>query len=424
MSSSPKIWVLGSSGTNADKNIEWVYSWPNFSDPDIVVLNLTSLRDSLIQISEYEKFREAQEAIIDKFLNGGTVIVITAPNFIAKLKDNIRISNYFLSPIEIQTKQVTEGQSVVYTDNHFFSSYLKNVKKFRFYFERYQFNKIQSRAKSMNVTGKEIYLDAYRVTDKSAHTIGCGFTAEGATGQLIFLPPVTDTTDLEGINKIVECYHKTKLKEIEIPPDWATKVPIFSLDEKIQEITKLDSQVDDLQKKIESVQIEKQSLIDHRRLLFAKGDELENGVKVAFKLLGFDDIKQIRAEDLEDGVIEFKNKKDFQYGIIEVKGSENRTSLANLTQCNKWAEDYLLENKTAKGIFIPNQQRLKEYPSSKTDKLHFEPNELEYASKRQICIIPSCVLFEAVNKKLAGKGKTRDEIENLIQSTDGLLSEL
>ena len=43
---------------------------------------------------------------------------------------------------------------------------------------------------------------------------------------------------------------------------------------------------------------------------------------------------------------------------------------------------------------------------------------------KSICIIPSCVLFEAVNKALEGKSKSRAEIEKLIVETNGILTEI
>jgi hypothetical protein len=56
--------------------------------------------------------------------------------------------------------------------------------------------------------------------------------------------------------------------------------------------------------------------------------------------------------------------------------------------------------------------------------MRFEPNELGYAERKDICIIPTCVLFDAVNKSLAGKGKTREELEHLISESKGVLPKL
>ena len=176
---------------------------------------------------------------------------------------------------------------------------------------------------------------------------------------------------------------------------------------KIAELEKLNNDKENLENKIQITETEKQNLLNHAQLLYSNGKYLEQSVFDAFKLLGIENITKIREADLEDWVFEFNNVKDFAYGIIEVKESENRTLLANLTQCNKWVEDYLIENKKGKGIFVTNQYRLEEYPNSRQMRLHFEPNEIDYARTRQICIIPSCVLFEAVNKTLDGKKKTR-----------------
>ena len=77
-----------------------------------------------------------------------------------------------------------------------------------------------------------------------------------------------------------------------------------------------------------------------------------------------------------------------------------------------------------KGIFIPNQFRLEKYPDSQSNRLHFEPNEIDYSEKRDICIIPSCVLFESVKKILNGKSPNRKKIEEQIINTKGILKEI
>lgn len=59
-------------------------------------------------------------------------------------------------------------------------------------------------------------------------------------------------------------------------------------------------------------------------------------VRDAFILIGFPEIGKIRSPELEDWVFEFKTISDYDYGVIEVKGSDKRTALSNLTQYNKW----------------------------------------------------------------------------------------
>ena len=111
---------------------------------------------------------------------------------------------------------------------------------------------------------------------------------------------------------------------------------------------------------------------------------------------------------------------------MEVKGRNEKTKHSDIVQCNKWVDDYHLMEppKNTKGVFISNQFRLQPYPDSKDKRTKFEPNELEYAKTRQICIVPSYVLFESVNNALQGKKKTRKEIEKILFETNGILTKL
>ena len=77
-----------------------------------------------------------------------------------------------------------------------------------------------------------------------------------------------------------------------------------------------------------------------------------------------------------------------------------------------------------KGIFIPNQFRLMNLSESRERRKHFEPNELEFVKTRKICIIPTYVLFEAANKILDGQDPNRNEIEQKIFSTNGILESI
>jgi hypothetical protein len=84
----------------------------------------------------------------------------------------------------------------------------------------------------------------------------------------------------------------------------------------------------------------------------------------------------------------------------------------------------MIENRKVKGIFICNQYRLNPYPKSKDDRIRFEPNELDYADTRRICVMPSFVLFEAVKSVLSGNVKTIANLEEIIAKTNGVLLNL
>ena len=78
-----------------------------------------------------------------------------------------------------------------------------------------------------------------------------------------------------------------------------------------------------------------------------------------------------------------------------MKGVEKQISKSDLRQCESWVTDYTNETQNAKGILIANQLRLTPYIREPRSTIEY--NLKEYAKTRQICIIPSLVLFETVN---------------------------
>ncbi|MCH7647726.1 MAG: hypothetical protein IIA83_03875 [Thaumarchaeota archaeon] len=418
------IWVLGEIKTNADKHIEWNYRWPNFADADVLIINLSSIDKSRMELLKHDKVAEASKTILDRFLNGGIVIVITAPMFSAKLKPSGWVTNYHLCPINIDTDDVSEGTEIKYNENHPFVSYLKYVKKFKFTIINYDTKKILA-APSAAFGNPLSYVMNYRITDKADRELGLGYRATGG-GQIIVIPAVTEIPIRDGINKIIETYRKPEEEKLESLPDWIKNVKLFGLNELKEKINQLNSQKFQIETEISTKTNGKKILENFYGLLYAQNKQLENTVKDSLKLLGFDEIKRIRNENDEDWVIDLKSIKGIDHGIIEVKGRNEKTKHSDIVQCNKWVDDYHLMEppKNTKGIFISNQFRLESYPASKEKRTKFEPNELQYAKSREICIIPTYVLFEAVNKALDRKQKSRKEIEKLLYETNGVLSKL
>ena len=151
-------------------------------------------------------------------------------------------------------------------------------------------------------------------------------------------------------------------------------------------------------------------ILGHRRLLYAKGPELEEAVVDAFRALGFAEAKQMAGADQADCIIDI-NVCGYMHGLVEVKGADGRTGERHIAQCAKWVDRaHEADGKPSKGIFVPNQHRSAEYPGSTKDRLWFEEKELEYAKMRDICIIPSCALFEAVKRALDEEAPVRAEM--------------
>ena len=162
-------------------------------------------------------------------------------------------------------------------------------------------------------------------------------------------------------------------------------------------------------------------ILGHRRLLYAKGAELEEAVVDAFRALGFAEAKQMAGADQADCIIDI-NAGGYLHGLVEVKGADGRTGERHIAQCAKWVDKaHEADGKPSKGIFVSNQHRSAEYPGSTKDRLWFEEKELEYAKMRDICIIPSCVLFEAVKRALDEEAPVRAEMAARIAGTGGVL---
>src|SRR2546423_9550455 len=71
-----KIWVLGGRSSQADRSIGWDSSFPNFADPDILIINLNTLDEKTIQGIDRSKFQKAMIDINDKFMHSGALIIV------------------------------------------------------------------------------------------------------------------------------------------------------------------------------------------------------------------------------------------------------------------------------------------------------------------------------------------------------------
>ena len=75
----------------------------------------------------------------------------------------------------------------------------------------------------------------------------------------------------------------------------------------------------------------------------------------------------------------------------------------------------------SKRNFLTNQYRLENPTKNRQKREHFEENEIEDTEKREICILPTHEIFNAVVAKLNKDPKiTRKYIEEQIANSNGL----
>jgi len=432
MGSVLNVWLLGATHPKADKSISWDEPFHNLGEPDVLIINLCSLTQEVLKRVDKEKLEQARKFIMDKFFHNGIIIVITAPRFEVSQQHYI-YSNYYIVPISPITENVPQGTQLRYNENHDFKLYLEEVQNFNFVINHVDTSYVEYFGKQKADSFSCGFIPDESIKDNSGHVLGDIYSliyVDEETeklkllpnaGQVVLLPPPTESIET-ALDKILFRYGKTTSTEEHLP-EWVSKILLPTIKEKHSEIEKLRSQQNTLQKQIDVLENEKNTIQNHKRLLFSEETPLEDAVAEAFKLLGFDEIRQIREKNREDWIFEFKHEKQFKYGVIEVKASENRTKQNNIVQCSKWVDErFDIDNKISKGIFIPNQHRLQLYPKSKDDRSHFEPNEIAYTKMKSICIIPSFVLFEAVKDMLDGKKKSRKEIEKLIAENNSVIT--
>jgi hypothetical protein len=325
---------------------------------------------------------------------------------------------------------VQEGHNIKIEAGHPFTEYLKKVKSFDFYLDNFDISsEIPAKLKRGKGDLELQRLTKHTATDNAGHVLSTGYRVfanhaaeKYESGQLILLPPCRELPTDEAIDTIVEVFRNSAR---ETPPDWLTEVPLEGLDKFLDNIDELNAKKAEIEAQISFQEKKRLEIATHLRLLFCAGAQLEDAVFNAFKVLGFDDIKRVREKDKEDWVFKFQNSTHYEYGILEVKGADSRTTRSQLTQCNKWADEYFeTNNEVSKPIFIVNQHRLDKYPESVDKRKEFDYRELEYAKMKNICILPTHVLFEAVNTYLKGVGKSRAYLEKKLSDTSGLLERL
>ena len=420
----PEVWILGSKNPNADRSTLWNQStYPNFHEPDVLIINLDSLTETILHIDK-TKFQVARNQIFTNFINGGNIIYMISRRREAQRKNaETTVARKYsgrystkLSPIDFQI-QITEGSRIKsYSDE--FSHYFDYVKKFTYYLHDFKISSSLKNVKTTNEFATTI-VQALRsphdsrdpldlvtneiALDNSAHVLSaiCSIKLDGywQTGNAIYLPPTTEISVEESIDVLLQIYGKQITRET--IPQWAYAIELPDIKDIDLKIMNLEDEKAKIQQMVDTELKRKRDLENHYRLLVSKGHTLEDAVYDAFKVLGFEEIEKKRGNNFEDWVFEFRTIPKYKYGIIEVKGNDTRTGLRDLRQCANWVFDYLQEGVHTKGVFVPNQYRLEKYPDSIDRRSHFEPNEKNFAEQQEICIIPSCLLFDTLRKLLS-----------------------
>jgi hypothetical protein len=438
----PEIWVLGSKNSHADKSVEWSREFPNFSNADVLIVNLESLhREKIDDLLEQALFNQARKYIFDMLMTCEKHVIVIVPSRPSKL-------NWLpIYPIYERVAKVKLGDKSQFAPA--VKNYLKNVETCSYYFrdmdfgyfvgmtnpktsdERYFFSDKAEAAYTADLIRTEEVENAAKQAiggsfaieiryGKAGLGISWSYAAKFVSGWITFLPPPTKGNIENSIDLLIDGLRGETSVEY-AGPGWELEIDVPGLSDLDSQLCERKTELKKLESNIQLIESQIAEKAKLRRLLWSDGKQLEMAVRDAFIILGFPEIRKLRAENLEDWVIDFKHVTYFKHAVFEVKASEKRTSMADLTQCNKWVEDYLLENIVVKGIFVSNQYRLIDVQNNRKERKQFASNELDYARKREICILPACEIFDAVVQKLTlGDKFTRELVEKKIAAANGL----
>src|SRR5437870_3770061 len=317
MTSEPTVWALGAKNINANKAVGWDEPFPNFADPDVLIVNLESLDSKTLERVDRAKILKAKEDIFDKFSHSaGNIIFITSHAQSYKV-----YNNKDLSPLSFNVVPVQEGSNIKVENGHPFSQYLSKVGRFSFYLE--QFDIALEIISKLKRNKNELFLETLpnqTARDNAGHVLSISFkvishpaTTKYSSGQIAFLPPCKDISTEEAINDIIEVFKKKESKET--PPEWTSLIDLPGLKNVNDEIAQLNSTKASIEAQISTSQMKKETLEAHSRLLYATGTALEDSVYNAFKLIGLDDITRLREKNKEDWVFKFQTANEFEYGI-------------------------------------------------------------------------------------------------------------
>ena len=212
----PRAWVLGSAHPSADRSIAWGDPFPNFSDPDVLIVDLTTLTVPVLERIDGQKLAEARRSIMDKYYSRGIVVVITQPNFSVSKEGSAR-TNYSMLPIELQTKKVPAGSVIMWGDHEIFRAYRPHVEHFSFHIESH--DSCLTRPPFAALKNFGLFVPpGLEIQDRSQHYLGAMLTVRewddverrpsvDEMGQLVLLPPPTGSVR-DAIGSILSVYGK------------------------------------------------------------------------------------------------------------------------------------------------------------------------------------------------------------------------
>jgi hypothetical protein len=214
-------------------------------------------------------------------------------------------------------------------------------------------------------------------------------------GRICFVP-VPNNADGERVGsaivRIVEA-HFGGLGDIEAPA-WASGVEIPGASADDGRIATLETQRNQIDAEISSLQRRRAELLNFRLLLYGYGKPvLEPVVRSALRTLGFD---VPESDDYKgDWDVELHEPRSSATAIGEIEGSTGAIDIDKYRQLLDYIETEFREGRDHRGILIGNGYRLTA-PEAPERQKQFTEHVLRGAERNEFCLLPTTELFKAV----------------------------
>jgi len=404
------VLVIGSNGHNlAEKCIDWGED-AYIGDYTFVIVNTVSLNKNILkkiteQSSDY--FKNLRDQIVEVQTKRGLRLICITDKVIA-LDDSVtsdiknlfregknKINNYSWCPV-IPIFEETPGEKINRKNIKLKSKYVNLIKGWE---RLYLFQVDNTDIKFEKDDGR--YFKAhpqYLITNEIDRAVAFelywkvhkyyDYNIEiDSNGPILFLPKVDEVK--RGIDLLLEDY----CKEEEVAPRWVGDIHLPGEVEKLQLMKDIEEKIKTLEDHRDKIKLEFEGINEYKKLLYAKGEELEDIVEKSFKLFDIE-LKKFEAGYKEDRIFAEEDAK-IPFEIRGKNAGLNETDLNQLT--SRFADKPVSKKYKTRGVFVLNHFRQLK-PEERKEAFHH--NIIEKAKSWGVCLITTGTLFELVKTKL------------------------
>jgi hypothetical protein len=221
-------------------------------------------------------------------------------------------------------------------------------------------------------------------------------------GGVYFIPLKENQTTQEFASDLLQNIYSYGAEEGAAAPDW---IDDYMLPHEIE----IRDEIQELLEEKERLESKLKKHMKYRRLLFQKGDSLEEIVRESLSEIGFEIEGEIPGK--RDGLIHFPDSEV----VIEIHGTTSNLGKNKCRQLSEWVSNVRMENpdSSVEGLLIANPQRNKR-PEEREDEIlsHEQRTFMEQESLKAISTISLYKIIYAYRNDGFDKGQFIDQFHD------------